>query len=171
MISRTDPGAAQHRGGAVGVGGGHEHAALAQQPPARGVGQRDAAEALAAHAGETVVQGETLVDVGEIGAEQIEHTPVLAEDRADEQLDLALERFTQRRVEIREDVGVRIDALERAQLQPLHRELRHERFRTRVGEQAPDLRFDDRRLGQAAVLGQLQQLVVRRPGGEEEREP
>ena len=57
-------GAAQHRRGAVRIGAGHQHAALAQQAEARGIRELDLAELVAAHGVDVVVQRQALVEEG-----------------------------------------------------------------------------------------------------------
>ena len=75
----------------------HQHRALAQQPEAVRIGQRHAAELVAAHVRDAVVRGQPLVDEGVVRGQQIHHAAVLAEHAVDEQLHLAAERRAQRR--------------------------------------------------------------------------
>ena len=58
------------------------------------------------------------------------------------------------------------------QVQPLRREVVHERGgRARIGEHAAHLLFEDRRLGELAALGEIEQPLVGNAAPEEERQP
>ena len=95
-----DPRAAQHRRRAIGVRRRHQDAALAEQAPAIRIGQRHAAELIAAHVRNAVVQREPLVDERVVRGQQIEDAAVFAEDAVDEQLDLLAEGVAQAVVEL-----------------------------------------------------------------------
>ena len=70
------------------------------------------------------MQRQSLVEEAVVGGEQFGDRPVLAQDAADEQLDLAPVGATQVFVEIREQRLVRIDVVEPLDVQPLVREVR-----------------------------------------------
>src|SRR5204862_2059276 len=65
-------------------------------PAAAGIRQHHAAHLLAAHAGQAVVPGELLVDVGVIGVDELGHGTVLEDDLSEEQRELL--RSEERRV-------------------------------------------------------------------------
>ncbi len=69
-----------------------------------------------------------------------------------------------------EQHGIGHDVAHAANVEPLLREVRHERRRARVGEHALDLLLDDARVAELAALGQRQQLVVGHAAPEEERQ-
>ena len=89
----------------------------------------------------------------------------------EEELGLAPERVAQVVVEVGELVGVGRDVLQVADVQPLPREVLHQRVGVRVGQHAPHLRLEHRRLAQASRRGQIEQRVVGHAAPEEERQP
>ena len=141
-----NPLAAQCRRRAVGVRGGQQDAALAQQPAARLAGQRHAAELRAVDARQAVVLGQPLVHEGVVGGHQVEHVAIFAHDAAEEELGLAAEGVAQIVVEVGELVGVGRDVLQVADVQPLPGEVLHQRDGLGVGEHAAHLRLEHRRL-------------------------
>ena len=164
------PLAAQHRRRGVGVGGDHQNRALAQQPTAGVVGQPHLPELAAEHAGDVVVPGQSLVHERVVARQQLEHAPVLPKDAAKEQLRFTAERLPQVVVEVGEQVRVRHDAAQVAQVQPLAREVGDERLRPRIGHHPADLPHQDVRPAKPPFVGQLQQLVVGDAAPQEERQ-
>ena len=160
-----NPGAAQHRRRAIGVRRRHQHAALAEQPPAIRVGERDAAEPLAAHVRNPVVQRQPLVDEGVVRRQQIEHAAVLAQD--------AVRRTARSRC------GTPRAGRRRSWERPRHpdrccrspRTFSHwnaklvtSDFDFGIGQQPPHLRLEHLGVGEPALLGHVEQFVVRQAG-------
>ena len=106
-----------------------------------------------------------------VGAKQIEHAPVLAEHALEKELRLLAKRLAQVVVEVRKQPHVRRDRVQVAEVQPLRREVVHERLRAWVGEHPADLAFEHRRLVQPAFLRVVEELVVRNAAPEKEGEP
>ena len=99
-----------HRRGPRRVRRHRQDAALAQQPAALAVlVERDAAEAAAVDVRNAVVLRQPLVDERVVGAQQIEHAAILAQDAVEEELRLLPERLPQVVVEVREQPHVRRD--------------------------------------------------------------
>ena len=167
-----NPGAAQHRRGAVGVGRGHQHAAFAEQPPA--VGDRSSVTRRnwsPRTFGNAVVQRQPLVDERVVGGQQVEHAAVLAQDAVDEQLDLAAERLAQAVVEIRER-RPRPDRCCRSPRTFSHwnAKLVTSDFDSGSASSRRTCASSTSASRSRALLGGIEQLVVRRPAGEEERQ-
>ena len=140
-----DPLAAQHRRGAIGDRRQQQHAALAEHAAAIRVGDRDAAEVVAEDVGNAVVLGEPLVHEGVIGGEQIGDRPIFTNQAVDEQLGLTHHGLRQRGVPIPIEVMIGTDLLDVLQAQPLRREARRQRLRSRVGDHALQLLLEHRR--------------------------
>ena len=144
---------------------------MAEQAPALlAVRQRDAPEPRPVDAGDAVVACEPLVDEGVVGVEQIQHAAVLVQGAGQEQRGLLPERLDQVVVEVGERYRVAGHVLQVAQVQPLDGEVVDERPRARLGQHAPDLRLQHRRGGQRALLGRIEQRLVRDAAPEEERQ-
>ena len=120
-----DPGAAQHRGGAVRVRGEHQNRALAQQAEAVRILQRHLVEAVAADVLHAVDQRDLLVQVGVVGGEQVRHGAVGAQDAVHEQLELLLERRARviDAAGIAEERGRGNDAVHLGDVEPLEGEV------------------------------------------------
>ena len=164
------PLASQHRRRGVGVGGDHQYRALAQQPTAGVVGQPHLPELAAEHAGDVVVPGQSFVHERVVARQQLEHALVLAQDAAKEQLGFTAERLPQVVVEVGEQVRVRHDAAQIAQVQPLAREVGDQRLGPRIGHHPAHLPRQHLGPAEPAFVGQLQQLVVGDAAPEEERQ-
>src|SRR5687768_12163301 len=108
---------------------------------------------------------QALVDERVVGVEELDDTAVFCNDRPEQHLGFALHRLPQVAVEIRR-IGP--DVLQLAQEEPLAGEAADERVSLRVGEHAPDLPFEDRRVAQRAARRYLEQLLVRNTAPEEE---
>jgi hypothetical protein len=107
-----------------------------------------------------VVLGQPLVEERVIRAQKVEHAAILAQDAVDEELCLAAKRLPEVFVEIREQAHVGSHRVEIPQMQPLRREVVHQRARAAVGEHATDLPLQDCRLAQPSGAGQIEQLIV-----------
>ena len=116
---------------------------LPSSPQRFGSVERHAAELIAAHVRDAVVQREPLVHEGVVRRQQIEHAAVLAEDAVDEQLHLLAER---RRAGRRRSSGRRLGSgsmsSSAAHVEPLEREVRDERLRRAGRPAAPHLRLE-----------------------------
>ena len=137
----------------------------------RQVGQLDAPEPAAVDAGDAVVPGEPLVDEGVVGVEEVEHAAVVAQGAGEKQGRLVPECLDEVVVEVGIRHRVALDVLEVAQVQPLHGEVVDERPGPQVGEHAPDLLVEDRRIAQPARLRRVEQGVVGDAAPEEKGEP
>ena len=131
----------------------------------------DAAEVTAVDVRNAVVLRQPFVDERVVGAQQIQHAAILAEDAVEEQLGFLPERLTEIVVEVRKQSHVRRDRREVAQVQPLRGEVVHERARPRVGEHPPRLPLEHGRLVEFAGNRHAQQLIVRNAAPEKERQP
>ena len=72
--------------------------------------------------------GKPLVHERVVCRQQIENAAILADDALEEQLDFTLERVAQVVVEVGEQVHDRLGGLQRANTQPLSREIGDERL-------------------------------------------
>ena len=136
-------------------------------------GQGHAAEMAALDAGNPVVRGQTLVQPGMVGGQEIEDAAVPAQDTVEEQLGLADQPLPQRLVE-RQRIGIagtHRGVGEIAQLQPLAREVTGQRRRPGVGDHPPDLPLELGRIGEPPRVRRRQQRVVGQAAPQEEREP
>src|SRR5206468_8975165 len=116
-----------------------EDAPLPEQPAALAVGiagERHAAELAPVDVWNAVMFRQALVEEGVIRRQQIDHAAVLAHDAFEKQLRLLPQRLPDVIVEVYIETEVRRDGLERAQVQPLAREIRDEASRPRIGEPA-----------------------------------
>ena len=132
--------------------------------------ERHAPEVAAVDVRDAVVPGEPLVDERVVGSEQIEDAAVVANEALDEELGLPQERLAQVLVELRKHQRVRHDAAQIAQVEPLAREVADELRRARIRQHPPRLRFEHRRVGEPALIGQVEQRVVRPARPEEVRQ-
>jgi hypothetical protein len=74
------------------------------------------------------VAGEALVEERVVGAQQVEHVAIVANQAVEQQLGLAAERLAQVVVEVGELVRIGRDTADVAQLQPLAGEVVHQRL-------------------------------------------
>ena len=81
-----------------------------------------------------------------------------------------LHRLAQVVVEIGECLEVRLDVFQVAQIEPLVGEIRDQRLGAFVGQHAPHLLFQHRRILELALAGQGQQLIVGNGAPEKERQ-
>ena len=158
-----------HRGGAVGVGGDGEDAALREQALPLRAGERDLAELLAGDPGQAVVLGQPLIDEGVIGGEEVDDRPVLLEDVPEELLRLRAHVAAQLLAEVGEFVVVGIDDGQHPQLQPLAGEILRQRLGLGIAEHAPDLGVQIP--AEFAGVGEREELRVGHGTPEEVGEP
>ena len=102
---------------------------MPQQASAGVVADGDLPELRAVDVRDAVVPGQALVHERVVGIEQPQHALVLEHDALEEHFRFALHRLAQVVVEVREDVGVGLQAAQIAQEQPLSREVASERPR------------------------------------------
>src|SRR5262245_49657278 len=114
--------------------------------------------------------GQPLIQESVVRVQQIEEAAVLVQNALNKEFGLAAERLPQSLVEVWEDVGVRRDGLKISEVQPLPAEVADEGLRARVVEHPAGLLSQDELVFQFALLGQIQQLVVRDAAPQEERE-
>ena len=114
--------------------------------------------------------GQPLVEERVVGRQQVEHAAVLAQDARDEQL-VSLRNAWRSASSNGRMTRIRLDGLEVSQVEPLAGEVRHQRFGARIVEHAPHLLLEHRRVLQPALLGQVEQLLVRNAAPQEERQP
>src|SRR5262245_25449664 len=117
-----------------------QDAALAENSATRAVlGQLDTTEMTALDVRDAVVTRQPLIEKGVSRSEQLDHTSILANDTAEEQLGLTLERDTQGIVE---SSYIRVsgpDVLKISEQQPLGSEVLRQRVGSRIREHSPDL--------------------------------
>ena len=132
--------------------------------------ERDAAEMAAVDVRDAVVLREPLVHERVVGGQQVEHAAVFPDDALEEQLGLAAERLPQVVVEVRKLLRVRRLVAQVAQLQPLAREVAHQR----VGRGSASMRrtccSSTAGLARACRARQRQQSLVRDAAPQEERQ-
>ena len=146
--------------------------ALAQQaaPHVQIRGQLHPAELRAVNVRDSVLLGEPLIDEGVIRGQQVQNAAVFVNDAAEEQLDFALIGGAQVVVEIREQVHHRLAGLQRPHTQPLAGEVGDQRIGLRIGQHAPHLLLQHRRVLQLALRGEVEQFIVRHAAPQEERQ-
>ena len=115
--------------------------------------------------------GQALVQERIIRIQQLEQAAVLPQNGLKEQLRLPLEGAAQALVELGKFVGIGQDLREIANVQPLPREVAHQRFRARIVKHPAHLLLEDSRILQLALLGQVEQLVVGNTAPQEEGKP
>ena len=101
-----------------------------------------------------------LVHEGVIGGQQVDDVAIFADDAVEEQLDFAAHGAAQRIVEIRIHHRQRANAVHAAQVQPLSGKIDRQRLGPAVGEHAPHLPIEHRRVLQPALAGQSEQFLV-----------
>ena len=89
----------------------------------------------------------------------------------DQEFRFLLERLTQVLIEVRKGGRIRLYSRDIAQEQPLTSEILHQRVRSRIGQHAPDLALQARRVAELAALGDREQLVVGYAAPQEEGQP
>ena len=117
------------------------------------------------------MRGETFVDEGIVGRQQLGDRPILAHDRVEQHLDLRAHRLPQRIVEVGIERGDRRHAVEAAQVQPLPREVHRQRLRLRMREHPLHLLLEDGLILEPALGRDLQQRIIGRAAPQEERQP
>ena len=133
--------------------------------------ERDAAEARAVHMRNVVVLRQPLVQPSVIRLQQVEHAAVLAQHVLEKQFRLATHRLPQVVIEVGKQSAIRRDGFQVSQIQPLPREVRHERLCSRIGKHPPRLPREHFWLTQHVARGDLQQFVIGNAAPEEERQP
>ena len=93
--------------------------------------------------------GYPLINEGVVGGQQIQYVVVFVENAAHEQVGFLAQGLAEIVIEIRKLLRVGEGVLEVPQEQPLRREVGHQRIRARVGEHAPHLFFEHRRIFRA----------------------
>src|ERR1019366_1228094 len=88
-----------------------------------------------------------------------------------EQLRFLAEPLAQIVVEVRKQIGIGQDVRNIAQMQPLAREIRYERFRFGIRQHAANLGFEYRRITQRSLDRCAEQLIVRNAAPKEKRKP
>ena len=162
------PGAAQHGRGAVAVGSAQQHRALAEQPTAGVVLEGHAAELRAADGIDTVVFRQAFVQERVVGAQQLLHVAVFQQDAAQEQVDLCLDVGAQLRVELGEQLPVRLNFVEVVEVEPVECEDGHQGLGLRRGQHAHDLRLQHAWAAQLVGGCKFEQFVVRALAPEKE---
>ena len=166
------PLAAQDGRRPVGIGGGRQYRSMREQaPPLLPIREGDSPEPATLDAHYVIVLRQPFVDERVVGIQQVRDAAVFPQRAGDEQLGLAPEGLQQRLVVVR--VAVRVDhhLLDAAQVEPLSREVAHQRvLGPGIGQHAAHLLFQDRRIGELPPLGQRQQAVVGDAAPQEERQ-
>src|SRR4029453_2820959 len=136
--------------------------------------------ALAAHrsAGElppknvrnSVMLRQPLVHEAVVRRHEIENATIPVDDALEEQLHLTDHRPAQVVVEVRELERVRYLVAKIAEIEPLSREIAHERFGLWIRQHAPNLSIEHCRILQLTALGHVEQRFVRNAAPQEERQ-
>ena len=111
---------------------------------------------------------QSFVDEGIVRREQLQDGPVLVDDMGEEELGFSAHRLRERFVEIRVGQRVRVDLLEILEPQPLAGEPTCESLRPRIMQHPLDLSLEFVVIGQATLVGELEELVIGRSPPEEE---
>src|SRR5262245_60807603 len=165
------PSSAQNRRGPIWIRGHGQDAALAEEPAADAVGERDAPKVAAIYVRNLVVTGEPLVHERIVRRQEIDDAAVLAQLRADEQPRFLVEGVAQLLVQLRLRIDVRHDAGELADGEPLSREVIDERLSSSIREHPPYLPFQRCTIAQRAFRRDGEQFFVRDAAPEKERQP
>ena len=143
------------------VGGDLEHARVSEHAAAvRALGQRHLPKLLPAHAGDAVVLGEPLIQQGEVRLDEVAHAEVALQQLLEKRFRLARHGHFQQLVELRIEFLVGRGEINLPQLEPLAEEVRGEGAGLRAGEHSLDLRAQDLRFAQRALIREAQQLEV-----------
>jgi hypothetical protein len=102
---------------------------------------------------------ESAVKIREVGVEQIKDAAIIPDDFGEEETRFLEHRILQRSAPARERFRISLMRSEPAELQPLHAEIVHERFGTRVFQHAANLRVEIR--GQTIRERVAEQFIVR----------
>ena len=135
-------------------------------------GDLHAPEPAAVDVGNAVMPRQPLVDERVVGVQQIHHAAVLAHDAVEEQrrsLPSSPAGGCRRSPGRRRDPGLEFFRLRRCS--HCSAKLAIERLRSRIGQHAPDLLLEHRRLLQLALARQRQQLLVGKAAPQKERQP
>src|SRR5207248_1931936 len=109
------------------IRGDHENAGMSEQTGSRSVGQRHTTEMTPIYIRNAVKLREALVHECVVRRQQLDHAPVLAYLTLEEEFRLTAKGITERHIKIREQIRVRRSRGDVPQIQPLPREIRHER--------------------------------------------
>src|SRR6185436_10264555 len=105
-----DPHPAQHRRRSRRIRRDRQNASVPEQSAARAAwGKRYTPKAAAINLGNSVMLGQTLVEEGVVGPDQIAHAAILAQDAVHEELGLLTKRLTKVVVEVRVEAHVGVD--------------------------------------------------------------
>ena len=165
-----DPRSSKHGRGPVRIRRHHQHGTLSEQTPAGGIVELDAAEPVTLDRIDVVVERQPFVKVGVVGREQLKHTAVLAEHAVDEQPELGAEVIP-RIAGKGKHRGIGIDLGELRHVEPLESKVTGQRLRAAIRKQTTHLRFEHRRVAQAMLLREPQQLCIGNAAPQEEGEP
>ena len=127
-------------------------------PRRRGSLDRHAPEVTAVHVREAVEFRQPFIDERVVRRQELHQRPIVPHLALEEHLGLGNKGLAQVFVEIRKHPRIRLHHPHVAQLQPLAREIAHQRRRAAVGEHPPDLLFQDLRIFQLAARRGLEQF-------------
>src|SRR5262245_52160769 len=119
---------------------------------------------------DAVVTRQPLVEKGVFRSEQLDRTSILANDTAEEQLGLTLERDTQGIVESSDIRVAGPDVLEISEQQPLGSEVLRQHLGSRIREHSLDLTPQHQRIPELSLECSIQQLVIWNAAPQEERQ-
>ena len=143
---------------------------MRQHAGAAFVGKIDALKFGTLHAVDSVVLGQSFVQIAKTTAEEIEHAAVFADDRRGKEFGFATHRGFQFRVEVWIDLRIRRDAVEEPQVEPLREEVIDEGLCLAVGEHSANLLLERGVFVQLAFRGQAEELLVGSAAPEEVRQ-
>src|SRR5690606_31784330 len=132
--------------------------------------ERHAPELRAVDVGDSVMSRKPLIDERVIGRQQLENAAVLANDAAEEELDLAPEGLAQRAVEVREQLDDGLARRDAAHVEPLPGEVLNERLRAGIRDHPLHLLLEHGRIAEAAFGRHRDQLLIRNAAPEKEGE-
>ena len=133
----------------------HQYGALAQDPSARIIGERDAPELAAVNVRNVIVPCETLIKERVVGGHEIQNIPIFFNDALEKQQRFLLERLAQIVIEVRKLFRKRLHVFQIPQVQPLTGERRRESFSLGVGNHSANLPLEDGRVMQHPLVRRL----------------
>ncbi len=155
-----NPLAALDRRSPIGVGSDQQHAALPKKAAPGIARDGNTAEVRSVDTGNAVMPGETFVDEGVIGVEQIQNRSVFMLDAFKKHFGFPLERLPKIIVEIGKFPAIGIRALQIPEIEPLAGEVGREGARPRIREHAARLMLEHGGVVQLVPNGERQQFIV-----------
>ena len=114
---------------------------------------------------------ETIVHECVVRGKEIQNVSILVHHAFEQHLRLTAETLSQRIVPVGIAGGNRRRRFQISQIEPLSREVVHQGFGSRIGEHAPNLLFEHRRIVEFSLARDVDQFVVGNAAPQEKRQP